>query len=157
MDILVTSGTGSGPTPLAAFDAALLAAGVANYNLIPLSSIIPPGACVRQKRFTSLADEYGRRLYVVIASRTEIRRGRSAWAGLGWTQAPDDGRGLFVEESGASRASVERAIHATLGSMVATRSTVYGDTSIEVVGVKCVALPACALALAVFQSEGWAD
>jgi hypothetical protein len=37
MIIRVTSGTGTGPTELAAFDAALLDAGVANYNLIPLS------------------------------------------------------------------------------------------------------------------------
>ena len=44
MKIIVTSGTGEGPTSLAAFDAALLDAGVANYNLICLSSIIPPGS-----------------------------------------------------------------------------------------------------------------
>jgi len=42
--IVVSRGTGEGPTPLAAFDKALLAAGVENYNLIRLSSVIPPGA-----------------------------------------------------------------------------------------------------------------
>jgi arginine decarboxylase len=44
LEIQVTTGTGEGPTPLAAFDAALLDAGVANYNLILLSSVIPAGA-----------------------------------------------------------------------------------------------------------------
>lgn len=63
MRILVSHGTGDGPTPLAAFDSALLAAGVENYNLIRLSSVIPPGAGIERGRFTSDPDEYGRRLY----------------------------------------------------------------------------------------------
>ena len=42
MKIRLSSGRGEGPTPLAAFDAALLDAGVSNYNLLPLSSVIPP-------------------------------------------------------------------------------------------------------------------
>ena len=41
--IVLSTGLGVGPTALAAFDAALLDAGVANYNLICLSSVIPPG------------------------------------------------------------------------------------------------------------------
>ena len=39
--------TGTGRTLLAAFDDALLAAGVANFNLITLSSVIPPGSSIR--------------------------------------------------------------------------------------------------------------
>ncbi len=42
MKIYISSGRGTGPTSLSAFDAALNEAGVANYNLIRLSSIIPP-------------------------------------------------------------------------------------------------------------------
>ena len=44
MQIHLASGVGSGPTELAAFDAALAAAGVANYNLLYLSSVIPPAS-----------------------------------------------------------------------------------------------------------------
>jgi arginine decarboxylase len=40
MRIYVTTGKGEGPTPLAAFDAALIDAGIPNYNLIYLSSVI---------------------------------------------------------------------------------------------------------------------
>ena len=39
MNIHVASGLGTGPTKLSAFDAALNAAGVANYNIIKLSSV----------------------------------------------------------------------------------------------------------------------
>ena len=41
--LLVTSGTGEAATEPAAFDGALLDAGIANYNLIRLSSVIPAG------------------------------------------------------------------------------------------------------------------
>jgi arginine decarboxylase len=51
--IQVTTGTGEGPTPLAAFDAALLDAGVANYNLICLSSVIPEASVIRRPTATS--------------------------------------------------------------------------------------------------------
>jgi arginine decarboxylase len=46
--IQIATGTGAGPTPLGAFDAALLDAGVANYNLICLSSVIPPASAIRR-------------------------------------------------------------------------------------------------------------
>ena len=41
MHIQIGSGVGLGPTKMAAFDAALHQAGVANYNLLRLSSVIP--------------------------------------------------------------------------------------------------------------------
>lgn len=40
---LVTAATSEGKTELTAFDAALLAAGVGNTNLLKVSSILPPG------------------------------------------------------------------------------------------------------------------
>jgi arginine decarboxylase len=86
MQVVVTTGTGTGPTILAAFDAALLDAGIANYNLMYLSSVIPAGASIKQGRFAAAIDEYGYRLYVVVARHDEHESGKSAWAGLGWTQ-----------------------------------------------------------------------
>ena len=47
----VFSGIGKGETALSAFDAALKQAGVYNYNLICLSSIIPPGAIVKEVEY----------------------------------------------------------------------------------------------------------
>jgi len=41
--IPVTSGVGRGRTQLAALDAALFDAGIANYNLLHVTSIIPEG------------------------------------------------------------------------------------------------------------------
>ena len=87
MEIRITSGTGSGPTKLAAFDSALLAAGIGNYNLVPLSSVIPPGASIVRDVPVDNDIEWGHRLYVVMAAQHETDPGLEAWAGLGWAQA----------------------------------------------------------------------
>jgi arginine decarboxylase len=153
--IHLSTGRGEGPTPLAAFDAALRDAGVANYNLICLSSVIPPNSEIVRTRFDPPGDEYGHQLYVVMARMDEQIPGRIAWAGLGWTQDCGDGRGLFVELHGSDRADVERRIHATLESMMPARSYAYGPIQSEIVGVECHNQPVCALVIAVYKSRGW--
>lgn len=155
MQIYVTTGTGEGPTPLAAFDAALINAGVANYNLMCLSSVIPAASAIQRAKYVTPADEYGYRLYIVMARHEEQQQGKSAWAGLGWTQDKDSGRGLFVEIHGLGRAQVEEDIQITLASMIASRSYPYGSIESEIVGIECRDKPVCALAIAVYQSEEW--
>jgi len=155
MKIVVTAGTGEGPTAVAAFDAALHSAGVENYNLIPLSSIIPPGSTVERATFETPSSEYGHRLYVVMARCDAQSVGDEAWAGVGWTQEQESGRGLFVELHAASKSGVQEAIEATLRSMMASRGHTYGPLHCEVAGIVCRAMPVCALVIAVYQSEGW--
>ncbi len=155
MRISIATGTGTGPTPLAAFDEALRTTGVSMYNLIPLSSVIPPGATVERQAFRSSLDEYGHRLYVVMARQGAQEAGAEAWAGLGWTQDIHDGRGLFVECEGASEAAVRQDIEAALCSMMAARDRVYGPIDCELAGIECCGEPVCALVIAVYKSEGW--
>ncbi|MGH9753420.1 MAG: pyruvoyl-dependent arginine decarboxylase [Blastocatellia bacterium] len=155
MRIYVTTGIGEAPTPLAAFDAALIDAGIPNYNLIYLSSVIPANCVVLRARYVTQADEYGFRLYIVMAQHQEQQQGKSAWAGLGWTQEQTSGRGLFVEIHGSERRQVESDIQATLESMIASRPLSYGAIESEIVGIECRDKPVCALAIAVYQSEGW--
>ena len=157
MKIKITSATGSGPTSLGAFDAALRNAGVENYNLIPLSSVIPTGAELELSRFVTPPNEYGHRLYVVMARHETCQTGEEAWAGLGWTQEADSGRGLFVELHGTSKRSVESAIEATLNSMKKDRSYEYGKNESELSGIVCEGDPVCALVIAIYASEPWSD
>lgn len=154
MRITITAGVGEGPTPLAAFDAALLDAGVANYNLIYLSSVIPTGSEIELAKFVSQPDEYGYRLYVVAAWQHALEIGQTAWAGLGWTQ-DETGRGLFVELHGSERDAVEADIQATLTTMIQSRPLAYGPIQSKVIGVECRGRPACAIVLAVYKSESW--
>jgi hypothetical protein len=53
--------------------------------------------------------------------------GSEAWAGLGWTQEPTTGRGLFVELHGGDRTQVDNDIELTLDPMIASRPLRYGD------------------------------
>jgi arginine decarboxylase len=155
MKITIAAGAGEGPTAIAAFDAALHKAGVENYNLIPLSSIIPPGSSIERATFVTPVDEYGHRLYVVMARCDEHVDGVEAWAGVGWAQEPESGRGLFVELCATSKTGVETAIEATLGSMMSSRGHIYGPIQYEVAGAMCQGKPVCALVVAVYRSEGW--
>ena len=155
MKITITSAVGTGPTELGAFDAALRNAGIENYNLIALSSVIPPGSALEIGRFRTEPAEYGQRLYVVIARHETSRVGEEAWAGLGWTQERDTGRGLFVELHGTDRRGVERDIDSTLDAMKAARPYEYAKNERELAGIRCESQPVCALVVATYLSEPW--
>ncbi len=155
MQITITSAVGRGPTPLGAFDAALRTSGVENYNLISLSSVIPTGAFIERTRYSTPPSEYGHRLYVVMACETATEIGTEAWAGLGWTQEPESGRGLFVELHASSQRAVETAIESTLSSMKESRPYDYSKNETEIVGGVCDGDPICALSIAVYASEPW--
>lgn len=155
--ITLTKGTGSGDTKIAAFDAALFDAGIANYNLIRLSSIIPPGSKIEIGKAELKSDEFGHKLYLVYASQIENEIGKDAWAGVGWVLADDgSGKGLFTEHEAHSEQEVENLISETLASMVQYRPESYGPVQQVTAGITCTQKPVCALVAAVYRSEGWA-
>ena len=154
MRIVVTKGHGCGRTPLSAFDHALFEAGIHNYNLVPLSSVIPPGTVIERAKFEPSGDEWGNRLYIVMARNSTMIAGTEAWAGIGWVQTPD-GRGLFVEHFDASRENVEDMIQMSLGDMVEYRDEDFGEVQMVLQGGRCVDRPVCGLVAAVYQSQDW--
>jgi arginine decarboxylase len=157
MRIDVTAGVGSGPTELAAFDSALLDAGVANFNLIRLSSAIPSGAeVVVGDGPVQPAGEWGDRLYVVMAQELVSTPNTEGWAGLGWVQDERTGSGLFVEHHASDRAEVERDIADSLTSSCSSRGLAFGQHQTRLAGVTCRESAVCALVVATFGSEGWA-
>ena len=153
--LLVTSGTGEAATELAAFDGALLDAGIANYNLIRLSSVIPAGSTVLEKRPDLPGSEWGWRLYVVLAEQRASRAGDQAWAGIGWIQDPEDGRGLFVEHEGGSSEHVVDLIENSLACMRASREDTFGTVQMTTRGVRCTGTPVGAVVAAVYASVPW--
>lgn len=155
MEILVTSGSGEGPNTLAAFDRALFDAGIANFNLLVLSSVIPPGAKVRQKQVHLNDDDWGAKLYVVLAQKRETRVGEEAWAGIGWVQEESTGKGLFVEHEGSSRGEVETLISRSLDAMVSYRKGSFGPPQMALSGAACHESPVCALVAATYRVERW--
>jgi arginine decarboxylase len=157
MIIKIAASVGAGPTKLSAFDKALFSAGVANYNLLCLSSVIPPSSQIRV--YEGAADvvdgEWGDKLYVVKAEYRQDVVGKEAWAGIGWVQDSETDKGLFVEHEGETRESVESDIRNSLTTLMKTRGIDFGEINMKVSGVVCESEPVCALVLAVYESDGW--
>jgi len=158
MDLLLASAVGVAPTGLAAFDDALLRVGAANYNLVRLSSVIPPGATLVEYdgAIPTPGGMWGDRLYVVYAEQRASVPGESAWAGIGWVQDPLTGRGLFVEHEGTDEEVVRLDIVASLHQMQAARDLDLGEIHLRLAGATCAAEPLCALVLCAYATEQWA-
>ncbi len=153
--ITLARGVGTGPTPLAAFDTALLDAGVANYNLICLSSVIPPGSVIERRRWHTPAQAWGQRLYCVLSQAREAQRGREVHAGIGWLHDPESGQGLFVELHDGSRSRLEHDLHATLDTMRRNRGMAGAPVHTEIASARCEQAPVCALVIAVYAAQAW--
>lgn len=163
--IEVVGAVGVGPTSLAAFDSALLACGVANFNLVRLSSVIPPRTRIdaREPGVVDLSESsapgisggWGERLYAVWAFESAERLGEEAWAGVAWVQDPSDGRGLFVEHEGRSESTVRQELGASLDAMCRARSLTHLEQRSVVVGTVCEGEPVGALVIAPYSVEPW--
>jgi arginine decarboxylase len=92
--IRVVWGDGVGPTEKAAFDAALADAGLHQYNLRRLSSVIPADATIERAGTAPDLGPTGTVLDVVLAEQTSPPGARAS-AGLAW--ARDDSGGVFYE------------------------------------------------------------
>jgi arginine decarboxylase len=159
MKIYLCTGLGSGPTKLSAFDSALNDAGVANYNLIKLSSVIPPKTTINELQGSLPLDirpgKWGDRLYVVMAEKRVDTPNVEAWAGIGWVQDKKTGKGLFVEHEGESEKAVRRDINQSLEALMATRNVDFGAIKMRVIGKTCTHHPVCALVVAIYQASDW--
>jgi arginine decarboxylase len=156
MKIQISSGIGVGPTELSAFDQALVHAGIANFNLIYLSSVLPPGSDIYiPDSAVKPKGAWGDRLYLVMAQKRVSQRNQEAWAGIGWMQDPKTKQGLLVEHEGHSESEVKDDIHHSLQALARNRNMEFGRPYMKVVGTRCVDLPACALVVAVFESASW--
>ena len=157
LTIEVATGIGRGPTEIAAFDGALREAGVHNYNLIRLSSVVPPASEIKPLGGAAKPPgDWGDRLYVVYAAQYASLPGEEAWAGVGWVQQPGTRKGMFVEHEGPTEQMVRSAISLSLDSLVKGRDDeVFGPERSVVRGAVCEGEPTCALVVAVFESQGW--
>ena len=164
MDICITTGAGYGKSPLSAFDAALNDAGVHNFNLIYLSSIIPAETSIKFKKFTASRRQYGDRLYVVRAEIRSRESGKYIGAALGWYQLKN-GRGVFVEheEIGETESAVKSNLTTEVKRSLTDlcRSRGYPNTEkrmqIKMRILKVTDSSACALVVAVYKSEKWGN
>lgn len=156
LDVIVSGGTGQAPTELAAFDAALQQAGVAHFNIIRLSSLIPPGSRVTAPQdWEALEGGWGDRLYAVYAEHRVSTPGHRACAGLGWVQDEHTGAGMLVEHHGDDEAQVQARISSTLDDLAARRPGRYGVKVSRTASIVCDDAPVAAVVLAAMRVEPW--
>jgi len=153
LPISIRTAAGRGRTMMSAFDDALLGAGVANFNLIRLSSVIPQPSVISFNT-EPLRGDHGDRLYCVYAAAHAERHGETAWAGIGWVRDAS-GRGLFVEHSADSEQALLDLIQLSLEDMSERRGGGYADLRHATVSAHNEEQPACALALASYEVAGW--
>ncbi len=160
MNIHIGTSAGKGETELSAFDTALFNAGIANYNLIYLSSVIPPKSDLILHDGgikVELPGTWGDKLYVVMAQKRTSVHGEMVSAGVGWVQDPKTKKGLFVEHEGHSPDEVAELIRRSLKTLMKTRDIDFGEIHMKVVSEVCDSLPVCAMAVAVYQNETWSS
>lgn len=121
MQIRVVTGTGAGRTALSAYDAALADANVHDYNLVSVSSVVPPRATVEVVGSAPDLGPVGGRLTVVqsrsvTGPETEV----APCAALGWARGPD-GQGVFYEAAGTDIESVRREVETGLADGASLR------------------------------------
>lgn len=158
LTIHVAAATADGPTKLAAFDNALQKIGCGDANLIPLSSIIPPGSVIEQHPISEGFCGFGDRLYCVLATESTDLEGARASAAIAWAQC-GDGRGVFAEEHGHDPSAVISRVRASVEDMIRRRSNLeWGEpeilqaTSDVCRGARAVS----AVVVAAMQTKGWA-
>lgn len=157
--IKVSMGSGAGPTRLAAFDSALFAAGVANYNIIRLSSVVPPHAVVREvSGLDQIQGAVGDVAYCVYAAAYASTPGERIWAGLAWAVDHNQSdAGLFVEHTASSESAVRRDLHTTIAAMSLTRGLRYRVAGLTVSSAVCTDHPVCAVVIATYGTTGWSE
>ena len=159
LTIRISAGRGTGRTRLAAFDAALRDAGVGDFNLIRLSSVIPPHSKVLEVEDSEqVVGGHGDRLYCVYAEAYASNPQEQAWAGVAWSTHDDrSGAGLFVEHAGSSQQSVEHELQLSLSDLSTGRGGRFVNTGQKVTSIDCVDHPVCAVVIATYRSTPWSD
>lgn len=126
--IRIVDGVGWGPSAVASYDAALAEAGVHNYNLLGVSSVIPAESTIERVERAPDLGPVGQKLTVVEA-RATVERGETGCAGLGWT-TDERGRGLFYERTGRDVDGVQETIEAGLAAGRSLREWSFTDERI---------------------------
>lgn len=157
LTIRISAGTGTGRTRLSAFDAALRDAGVADFNLIRLSSVIPPGSrVVEVPGAAQLKGAHGDALYCVYADAYASTPGDQAWAGVAWSQRRDSTHaGFFVEHHGNSELAVDRDLAASLDDLSQGRDGLYFPAGSMTTSATCVDHPVAAVVVASYRCVSW--
>lgn len=129
--VRVVGGTGTGPTAVASYDAALADAGCHEFNVVTVSSVVPADATIEVVDAAPDLGPAGSRLLAVQARATAAGPADVA-AGLAW--ATGEGAGVVYEAAGEDGpGAVELELDDGLAAGVALRDRDLAETGRTVV------------------------
>lgn len=129
MNIELVWGTGEAQTSLSAFDTSLADAGIHNYNLVPLSSVIPEDATIESVGEHNQQWDVGELVSVILAENESTVTGETVAAGLGWATAEEGG--VFYEATAESTDNVEALLRRGIQSAKELRAGWQWEEGIE--------------------------
>lgn len=124
-------GTGHAATEKASFDTALADAGIHQYNLRTLSSVIPEASPLERVGTAPDLGPTGNVLDVVMARKTSPPAARAA-AGLAWVRG-EDGDGIFYEVEDSDPETVRELLRAGIERGCYIRDLDYADLETKVI------------------------
>lgn len=153
--IPVVAAWANGPTPIAAFDAALTDAGVGDVNIVSLSSIIPPAHQVEVVDGNDLdtirSFTYGDLAWCVMAE--ERAASGSVAAGLAWANDTAEQGGVFLEAHGSDIAVVKAELEEGIVDLMNRRPSLnFGPPSYSYASGQSDG-PSSALVVALFETR----
>lgn len=147
----------SGPTPIAAFDAALTLGGVGDVNIVSLSSIIPPDHRVEIVSGAEVGNRkplgYGDLAWCVMAE--ERADSGPVAAGLAWANDRELRGGVFLEAHGVDLANVEADLQEGIVDLMARRPQLDFDQPGFAFASGDADGPSSALVVAVFETRAF--
>ncbi|MFC6722520.1 pyruvoyl-dependent arginine decarboxylase [Halobacteriaceae archaeon SHR40] len=129
--IRIVWGTGHAATEKASFDTALAEAGLHQYNLRTLSSVIPAGPTLELTGTAPDLGPTGNALDVVLARQTSPPAARAA-AGLAWAR-DDDETGVFYEVEDTDPETVRELLRAGIERGCYIRDIDYSGVETKVI------------------------
>jgi arginine decarboxylase len=99
--VFLTSGVGVDSDPLISFEFALRDAGIEKFNLVPVSSILPPGCKIVEKEEGLEELIPGQIVFCVMAKITSCEEGKKIFASIGAAIPPSPSSiGYIAEHTG---------------------------------------------------------
>ncbi len=96
--VFFTKGMGKDKTRLQSFEAALRKAGIAQYNLVRVSSIFPPGCKIVGRARGAKMLSPGEIVFVVLAETSTDEPSRLIGSGIGLARPAEDGMYGYISE-----------------------------------------------------------
>lgn len=154
--LYLSKGKGKGKTKMLAYCKALEEAGIANMNIIRLSSVIPHNSQIINEKPPIKFQDYGKKLYAVLSEIRIDSPGEIACAGIGYSlNKKKTGQGLMVEITGNDEKKVKEDIIHTLKDFLDEKEYDLENILVHTKSVKCEDEPVCALVAMSFEIEDW--